>query len=246
MLYGAFGVLYGAFGILYTGSLEFYIQDLRNFILRVASYGSTIVLAGAVSVRAFLFHFIVKVNVKVTMFCSSCGAACAFGANFCHLCGWRIAVQDEDVMDNLENKIKHYFQRGYPYKVIVSLLTKQHGIAINVRTLKRKLKEYGLRRRGVNYNEEMVRNHIAMEMQNAGTLAGYRYVWHALRLRHYIHVPRRVVAAVMKEIDPDAARDRRARRLVVRNYISFGPNFVWHIDGMAPRGNLIVIFACSL
>ena len=35
----------------------------------------------------------------------------------------------------------------------------------------------------------------------------------------------------MKEIDPDGVRERRARRLTRRNFISFGPNFTWHIDG---------------
>ena len=35
----------------------------------------------------------------------------------------------------------------------------------------------------------------------------------------------------MKEIDPDGVRERRARCLTRRNFISFGPNFTWDIDG---------------
>ena len=52
-----------------------------------------------------------------------------------------------------------------------------------------------------------------------------------VRLRHHINIPRQVAATIMKEIDPDGVRERRARRLTRRNFISFGPNFTWHIDG---------------
>ena len=53
---------------------------------------------------------------------------------------------------------------------------------------------------------------IEKEMQDAGSLAGYRYIWHALRLR------RLVVSAIMREIDPDGVRERKARRLRRRTY----------------------------
>ena len=71
-------------------------------------------------------------------------------------------------------------------------------------------------------------------MQEAGSLAGYRYIWHALRLRHHLNVPRRIVSTIMKEIEPDqpdGVKARRARQLTRRNYVSLGPNFTWHIDG---------------
>ena len=53
-------------------------------------------------------------------------------------------------------------------------------------------------------------------------------MWHGLRLRHHINIPGQVVATIMtimKEIDPDGVRERRARRLTRRNFISFRPNF---------------------
>ena len=56
-------------------------------------------------------------------------------------------------------------------------------------------------------------------------------MWYALRLTHHINIPRQVAATIMKEIDPDGVRERRAGRLTRRNFISFGPNFTWHIDG---------------
>jgi hypothetical protein len=166
------------------------------------------------------------------MFCCSCGTAVLPKANYCHECGSSIINQSaEDIENNLPNIIEGYFNRGYQHTAILRLLEKYHGVKIHIRTLKRKLREYGLRRRESNYDEATVRELITREMQDAGKLGGYRYMWHALRLRHHISVPRRVVATIMKEIDPEGVRERRARGLTRRNFISFGPNFTWHIDG---------------
>ena len=38
---------------------------------------------------------------------------------------------------------------------------------------------------------------------------------YALRLRRHINIPRQVAATIMKEIDPDGVRERRARRLTI-------------------------------
>ena len=37
------------------------------------------------------------------------------------------------------------------------------------------------------------------EIEGAGRLAGYRNIWHALRLRHHVHVPRSLVARLIKK-----------------------------------------------
>ena len=37
-------------------------------------------------------------------------------------------------------------------------------------------------------------NVIREEMEGPGSLSGYRSIWHALRLRHHVHVPRNLVA----------------------------------------------------
>ena len=62
-------------------------------------------------------------------------------------------------------------------------------------------------------------------------LSGYRSIWHALRLRHHIHVPRNLVATIMKEIDPVGVEERRSRRLKRRTFSSNKANASWHIDG---------------
>ncbi len=74
---------------------------------------------------------------------------------------------------------------------------------------------------------------IEKEMQEAGLPAGYRYIWHALWLRHHLTIPGRVVSAIMREINPDGVQERKARCLRRRMYISFGPNFAlayrWYV-----------------
>ena len=100
-----------------------------------------------------------------------------------------------------------------------------------VRTLKRRLRSLGLKRKGQVVEEEHLRNVISVEIQGAGRLSGYRSIWHALRLRHGLHVSRHVVARIIKELDPDGVKARKARRLHRRLYRSQGANACWHVDG---------------
>jgi len=168
------------------------------------------------------------------MFCSHCSAEVfSTAANFCYSCGNELQRQrNEDKQSGkpLNDLITEMFHRGYPYDVIVSLLEKQ-GHKMHVRTLKRKLSDLRLRRKGNNFEESEIELLIRREVEGPGRLAGYRNIWHALRLRHHVHVPRSLVARVMKKIDPDSVQERRARRFTRRNYLSPGPNFCWHMDG---------------
>ena len=50
-------------------------------------------------------------------------------------------------MDDLADVIRGYFSNGHRYSVILHLLKEYHGIAISLRTLKRKLRDLGLCRR---------------------------------------------------------------------------------------------------
>ena len=170
------------------------------------------------------------------MFCSSCGQNCPLEAEYCHKCGNRLQQNATEREASVDELIEGYFHRGYPYQVIVGLLEKQDGVRMHVRTLKRKLKDLGLKRKAANHDEDIVRELIKQEMQGAGSLAGYRYIWHALRLRHHVNVPRSQVASIMKEIDPQGVQERRSRRLKRRAYVSYGPNFCWHLDGRCKLG----------
>ena len=84
---------------------------------------------------------------------------------------------------------------------------------MSVRTLKRRLRSLGLKRKGQIVDERHLKDVIRDEIEGAGQLSGYRSVWHALRLRHGIHVSRHVVARIIKEIDPGGVEARKARRL---------------------------------
>ena len=56
-------------------------------------------------------------------------------------------------------------------------------------------------------------------------------MWHVLRLRHRINVPRRLVQSLLREVDPRGVERRKSRCLQRRTYVSPGPNFCWHMDG---------------
>ena len=102
---------------------------------------------------------------------------------------------------------------------------------MSLRTLKRRLDKYGLKKRNNMIDEDRVRNIIKIEMANAGEQSGYRTIWHALRLVHNIHVPRDLVARLLKELNPGASDARRSKKLQRRKYLSPGPNHCWHVDG---------------
>ena len=143
--------------------------------------------------------------------------------------------------------IEHYFHRGYEYESIVLLLAKCHDIRLSERTLKRKLKDFGLKRREhVDENLEIrVRNIITEELSAApDRLNGYRStlkstttntpivtMWHILGLHHHINVPRQPVASIMKQVDPEGVALQKRRRLHRRTYVCPGPNFARHVDG---------------
>lgn len=127
--------------------------------------------------------------------------------------------------------IEKYFHLGYDYKTITDLLLVHHGITMSVRTLKRRLKTNNLGKKKINVDEDLVRNIIRSKMQGPGQLAGYRKMWHILRIKHHVHAPRRLVAQILHELDPDGSKARKRNKLHRRIYQSHGPNQCWHIDG---------------
>lgn len=56
-------------------------------------------------------------------------------------------------------------------------------------------------------------------------------MWHVLRLRHQINVPRQLVESLLREVDPRGVEHRESHCLQCRTYVSPGPNFCWHMDG---------------
>ena len=49
--------------------------------------------------------------------------------------------------DSEEVAIHDYFNKGFTYDEILALLDKYHGVKMSIATLKRRLKEYGLKKK---------------------------------------------------------------------------------------------------
>ena len=146
---------------------------------------------------------------------------------FCTGCGSKVPSSEEEYI------ISYYFRKGYPYNIILQFLYKFHVIGISLRTLKSKLRSYGLKRKSVLTPriDVQIESAIRAELQGASVNIGYRTMWSRLNLFHGVCVPRDAVMLKLRLIDPDGCDRRKRRRLARRQYSSSGPNEVWHIDG---------------
>ena len=166
------------------------------------------------------------------MFCSSCGHQLNETDVFCPTCG-RI-VEDEDAFneENEQEVIESYFLAGFEYETILSFLSKYHGINYSMSTFKRRLKEYGLKRKnGYEIDDNHIAEIIQEELDGLSCVLGYRSMWHILRIKYGLCVPRDRVQIILKQLDPDGTEERKRHRLKRRTYRSSGPNECWHIDG---------------
>ena len=59
-----------------------------------------------------------------------------------------------------EAAIRDYFKKGFTYDEILALLDQYHGIRMSIATLKRRIKEYGLKRKNLRYDLNSVRDKI--------------------------------------------------------------------------------------
>ena len=96
-------------------------------------------------------------------------------------------LNDETIEDN-EEKILKYFFRDFTYEKILMFLAHRHQCTISYITLIRRLKKYGLTRRGVTNKDSFENNflHIHRRMTELisipGSAMGYRAIWHTLEL----------------------------------------------------------------
>ena len=82
-----------------------------------------------------------------------------------------------------EEEIRDYFKKGFTYDEILALLDQHHGIRMSIATLKRRIKEYGLRRRNLQYDLNSVRDKIRSLLDGPDCMGGYRHIWHTLKLQ---------------------------------------------------------------
>ena len=115
--------------------------------------------------------------------------------------------------------------QGYEYQVSLDFLSLHRG-TISLSTLKRRLRDYQLKRQQRVVDEQELRDIVQQEISGPGVLLGYRAVWHSLHLIHHIIVPRRKVASILRVLNPDAVLQRRSR-LTRRKYTTYGaPQFL--------------------
>ena len=125
-----------------------------------------------------------------------------------------------------------YFHQGFPYSDILTALLVSHGFRLSLKTLKRILYRLGLRRRQPLSRETIIyaMEEIKSELERSGQSVGYRAMWKRMQLKGFV-VSANTIRVMLKTLDEDGVRERKMRRLKRRDYISPGPNFVWHIDG---------------
>lgn len=122
------------------------------------------------------------------------------------------------------------FYGGYEYKEICEIFKTRTGVRLSLGQLKRKFKDYGLQRKNVTFDAQLLRHSIGEILDGHGSCWGYRSVWRALQSRG-IRVPRKEVEIILREFDPEGVATRKQHKLHRREYICPGPNQVWHADG---------------
>ena len=151
------------------------------------------------------------------MFCHKCGRE--FGNNeiFCPWCGTLKNCEQESVLSSSGDEklaIEHYFKRGFCYETSVHFRAEYHGISMNVRTLKRRLRHYGLRRTNHLHSEHSVREIIKREIEGPSSLLWYRGMWNKLRTTYYVTVPRDMVMKISESWIPYGSREGTIHKYV--------------------------------
>ena len=192
------------------------------------------------------------ISLSTMSFCQGCGTKVFESARYCHNCGAAADLFENGIpekrrfksvkcilyvcltayfiffvcvlftVDRERDIIEQYFHLGYKYDVIGSLMRSRHDLCMDVRTLKRRLAKYKLSRNESWRNEEEVKNIIKEEMRGSGCLAGYRKMWHLLKIKYNVHVPRNMVAKLLHDLDPEASSLRTKKKLRRRHYLSHG------------------------
>ena len=65
-----------------------------------------------------------------------------------------------DFGDQQEELIRYYFYKGFTYQEICQFLSQYHDKEMSLSTLKRRVKQFGLRRRNPEYDVNLVRDAI--------------------------------------------------------------------------------------
>ena len=146
------------------------------------------------------------------MFCHTCGCQLVINANFCGGCGCRQRNYDLfKSSDNKEDLITKHFKYGYNCQAISLFLEKFHGTEISLRTFKRRLVQYVLKKTSADISGETLCSIIEREVRRPSSLKGYRNIWNKLRVTYCITVPRDRVIYLLRCIDPTNSAIRQTK-----------------------------------
>ena len=104
--------------------------------------------------------------------------------------------------DSKSDVIEYYFNLKYSNEIILVFLERFHGIKLSLRTLKRRLRLFGLRRRGNVIDEGTIRQAITTEISGPAQLQGYRSMYQST---NSVKVP---TACAKKYSRTTSSRDR--------------------------------------
>ena len=128
--------------------------------------------------------------------------------------------------------ISHYFRFDYEYEEILLFLHKKLGIKMSLRTLKNRLREFGLRKKDHQETDEnQVRQYIEEEISGPSSSRGYRSMRHHLRIKQNIQAKRATVERLLREVYPEGTEQRKRHKFGRRQYVNPGPNWCLHVDG---------------
>ena len=125
--------------------------------------------------------------------------------------------------------IEHYFQQGYYYSELHTLLT-LHGVVISLKQLLRIFQRRDLYRKENSSIVNDVIEFIETELNGSGSEIVYRQM-HQRCIQGGLRVATKTVVTVIKRLDPEGVELRHRKHLQRRLYFARGPNWVWHIDG---------------
>ena len=106
------------------------------------------------------------------MFCPGCESSVEDDHNYAACCGHQLSSQQDPTEREF---IELYFSSGYEHEVILDFLGKYHDIHMSISTLKRRLREFGLKRYNQYQNSLPLRNKITTELNGAGVMAMWGY-----------------------------------------------------------------------
>ena len=140
--------------------------------------------------------------------------------------------------ERLKETLEEYSRQGLQRTEILSFVTRDFGdYTWSLRTLDRRMREFGIYRTDKTVTEEDLRTAVQKELDGPGKLLGYRAMTNKIRQEHNLKVPRRIVHDMMYDLDAEGLEERRFsnrnKPRVKGRFTTAGPNWVHSLDGHA-------------